>query len=39
MTNELLSYVKEGDTILIKASHFMEFQKLWRHFRHNLPKK
>lgn len=28
MTNELLSYVKEGDTILIKASHFMEFPKV-----------
>ena len=25
MTQELLSYVKEGDTILVKASHFMEF--------------
>lgn len=28
MTQELLSYVKEGDTILVKASHFMEFPKV-----------
>lgn len=28
MTRELLSYVKEGDTILVKASHFMEFPKV-----------
>ena len=28
MTKELLSYVKEGDTILVKASHFMEFPKV-----------
>lgn len=25
---ELLSYVKEGDTILVKASHFMEYPKI-----------
>ena len=25
MTEELLAYVKEGDTVLVKASHFMEF--------------
>ena len=28
MTQELISYVKEGDTILVKASHFMEFPKV-----------
>ena len=28
MTQELLSYVNEGDTILVKASHFMEFPKV-----------
>lgn len=28
MTKELLSYVQEGDTILVKASHFMEFPKV-----------
>ena len=28
MTQELLSYVKEGDAILVKASHFMEFPKV-----------
>lgn len=28
MTKALLSYVKEGDTILVKASHFMEFPKV-----------
>lgn len=28
MTEELLKYVKEGDTILVKASHFMEFPKV-----------
>ena len=28
MTKELLSYVKEGDTVLVKASHFMEFPKV-----------
>lgn len=28
MTQELLSYVKEEDTILVKASHFMEFPKV-----------
>ena len=28
MTEELLAYVKEGDTVLVKASHFMEFPKV-----------
>ena len=28
MTQALLSYVQEGDTILVKASHFMEFPKV-----------
>ena len=28
MITELLSYVKEGDNILIKASHFMDFPKV-----------
>ena len=28
MIKELLSYVKEGDNILIKASHFMDFPKV-----------
>ena len=28
MINALLSYVKEGDNILIKASHFMDFPKV-----------
>ena len=28
MTKELLNYVREGDTILVKASHFMEFSKV-----------
>ena len=28
MITELLSYVKEGDNILIKASHFMDFTKV-----------
>lgn len=28
MTESLLSYVKENDTILVKASHFMEFPKI-----------
>lgn len=28
MTQALLGYVREGDTILIKASHFMEFPKV-----------
>lgn len=28
MIEELLSYVKEGDNILIKASHFMDFPKV-----------
>ena len=26
--SELLDYVKEGDTVLVKASHFMEFPKV-----------
>lgn len=28
MTEELLATVKEGDTVLVKASHFMEFPKV-----------
>lgn len=28
MTGELVSFVKEGDSILVKASHFMEFPKV-----------
>ncbi len=28
MTRELLAYIKPGDTILVKASHFMEFNKI-----------
>lgn len=28
MTNDLLSYVRPGDTVLVKASHFMEFPKV-----------
>ena len=28
MTQELLDYIQDGDTILIKASHFMEFPKV-----------
>jgi UDP-N-acetylmuramoyl-tripeptide--D-alanyl-D-alanine ligase len=28
MTKALCDYVKEGDTILVKASHFMEFPKV-----------
>lgn len=28
MTKKLLSYVKEGDSVLVKASHFMEFPKV-----------
>lgn len=28
MTGKLLDYVKEGDTVLVKASHFMEFPKV-----------
>ena len=28
MTRELVSFVKAGDTVLIKASHFMEFPKV-----------
>ena len=28
MITALLSYVKEGDNILIKASHFMDFPKV-----------
>ena len=28
MIEELLSYVKAGDSILIKASHFMDFPKV-----------
>lgn len=28
MTAHLLSYLKEGDTILVKASHFMEYPKV-----------
>ena len=28
MTEELLAYVKEGDTVLVKASHFLEFPKV-----------
>lgn len=28
MTEELLAAVKEGDTVLVKASHFMEFPKV-----------
>ena len=25
MTERLLEYLKEGDTVLVKASHFMEY--------------
>mgnify|MGYP002511600567 FL=1 len=25
MTEQLLTYLKEGDTVLVKASHFMEY--------------
>lgn len=28
MTEKLLSYVKAGDSVLVKASHFMEFPKV-----------
>lgn len=28
MTDALLSYVREGDSVLVKASHFMEFPKV-----------
>jgi UDP-N-acetylmuramoyl-tripeptide--D-alanyl-D-alanine ligase len=28
MTEALLSYVKPEDTVLVKASHFMEFPKV-----------
>lgn len=28
MTRELLTYIKPGDTVLVKASHFMEFSKI-----------
>lgn len=28
MTEHLLEYLKEGDTVLVKASHFMEFPKV-----------
>jgi UDP-N-acetylmuramoyl-tripeptide--D-alanyl-D-alanine ligase len=28
MTEALCNYVREGDTILVKASHFMEFPKV-----------
>ena len=28
MTAHLLPYLKEGDTILVKASHFMEYPKV-----------
>ena len=28
MTEELLATVKEGDAVLVKASHFMEFPKV-----------
>ena len=31
MTEELLATVKEGDAVLVKASHFMEFPKVWQH--------
>ncbi len=28
MTTQLLTYLKEGDTVLVKASHFMEYPKV-----------
>lgn len=28
MTDQLLAYLKEGDTVLVKASHFMEYPKV-----------
>lgn len=28
MTTQLLSYLREGDTVLVKASHFMEYPKV-----------
>ena len=28
MTEELLKFVRPGDSVLIKASHFMEFSKV-----------
>ena len=28
MTEKLLTYIQDGDSILIKASHFMEFPKV-----------
>lgn len=28
MTSQLLEYLKEGDTVLVKASHFMEYPKV-----------
>ena len=36
MLKDLLSYVKEKDTILVKASHFMEFPKVVETLEENL---
>ena len=28
MTSQLLEYLQEGDTVLVKASHFMDYPKV-----------
>lgn len=35
MTEELCAFVKEGDTVLVKASHFMEFPKVVEALKNN----
>lgn len=36
LTDALLHFVKDGDTILVKASHFMEFPQIIKSLRNNL---
>lgn len=36
LTDELLRFVKDGDTVLIKASHFMEFPEIVKALKDNL---
>ncbi len=36
LTDELLRFVRDGDTVLIKASHFMEFPEIVKALKDNL---